>query len=154
MTVTHNPGAVKRFRRTPWRFQQTVERPVAKDLDRFVSTIVAGHGDIKEAAITIDQIVFGTARLSALVAATSAPTLSRESSISANTHEEIEAILVAAFMDGLDFIFVPAPKPFVVYADHDNWITFYANSKSHLNHIISPLASNGYKLVQNWQRDL
>jgi hypothetical protein len=79
--------------------------------------------------------------------------LARESSISVRV-EDVGALLVAAFMDGPDFIFIPSPKPFVFYADHDDWITFYANTKSHLNHIIDPLASNGYKLVQNWQREL
>ena len=77
MTVTQTPGAVKKFRRTPWRFQQTVERPEASDLERFV-----------------------------------------------------------------------------FYSDHDDWITFYANTKSNINHVIEPLASQGCKLVQNWQRDL
>jgi len=58
------------------------------------------------------------------------------------------AILVAAFWDAPDFICIPAPKPFVFYADHDDWITFYANTKSHLNHIIEPLSSHGYTLFR------
>jgi len=62
--------------------------------------------------------------------------------------------LVAAFGDGPDFICIPTPKPFVFYADHDNWITFYAQTKSHLNHIIEPLSTQGFKLVENWQREV
>jgi hypothetical protein len=50
--------------------------------------------------------------------------LARESSILAQTRDEVEALLVAAFMDGPDFIFIPCPKPFVFYADHDDWVTF------------------------------
>lgn len=154
MTVTYTLGAIKKFRRTPWRFQQTVERPQASDLERFVSTIITAHGHIEEATVTIDQIVFGTERMTALCPAGSTLPLTRESSISAQSGEELQALLVAAFWDGPDFICVPTPKPFVFYADHDDWITFYANSKSHLNHVIEPLASHGYKLVQNWERDL
>jgi len=154
MTVTHTPGAVKKFRRTPWRFQQTVERPRPDQLQGFVSTITAAHEQIEEATVTIDQLVFGTERMTALCPEGSELPLIRESSLSARAEEEVEALLVAAFMDGPDFIFIPAPKPFVFYADHDDWITFYANTKSHLNHIIEPLASHGYKLVQNWQREL
>jgi hypothetical protein len=153
MIVTHTPGAVKRFRRTPWRFQQTIERPPAGELEEFVSTIVAAHGRIQEATITIDEIVFGTERMTALAPKTSTLPLVRESSVTA-TANEVKALLVATLMDGPDFIFIPVPKPFVFYADHDDWITFYANSKSQLNHIIEPLASHGFKLVQNWQREL
>lgn len=153
MTVTNTPGALKRFRRTPWRFQQTVERP-PEDLDRFVSTIAAAHGHLNEATVTIDQIVFDPDCLTALVSTVSSLPLARESSITARTPQEVEALLKAALEDGTDFIFVPTPKPFVVYADHDEWITFYANTKSNLNQIIKPLASTGYKLVEGWQREL
>ncbi len=77
-----------------------------------------------------------------------------DSLISAESPADLHALLVAAFWDGIDFICIPIPKPFVFYADHDDWITFYANSKLHLNHVIEPLASHGYKLVQDWQREL
>jgi hypothetical protein len=91
--------------------------------------------------------------MTALCPAVSPLALMRESSILVRA-EEVDALLVAAFKDGPDFIFIPSPKPFVFYADHDYYITFYANTKSHLNHIIEPIASQGYKLVQNWQREL
>jgi hypothetical protein len=152
MIVTLTLGALKKFRRTPWRFQQTVERPTSEDLDRFVSTIINVHGRIEAAAVTIDQIVFNTERLTSICPADSKFT--HDTSISAQSAEELHSILIAAFWDGLDFICVPAPKPFVFYADHDDWITFYANTKSHLNHVIEPLTSHGFKLVQNWQREL
>jgi hypothetical protein len=152
MTLTLTPGALKKFRRTPWRFQQTVERPQASDLEKFVSTIFQPHDQIETATVTIDEVVFNTERLAALCPAGS--TLTHDSSISAESAGELHALLVAAFWDGPDFICIPTPKPFVFYADHDDWITFYANTKSHLNHVIEPLASHGYKLVQNWQREL
>jgi len=154
MTVTHTPGAVKQFCRIPWRFQQTVERPRADELRKFVSTITAAQVPIEEATVTIDQIVFGTERMTALCPAGSPLPLARESSILAQAREEVNDLLVAAFMDGPDFIFVPTPKPFAFYADHDEWITFYAHTKSHLNHVVEPLASYGYKLIRHWQREL
>jgi len=152
MTVTLTPGVLKKFRRTPWRFQQTVERPQASDLDRFVSTIFTAEHRIEAATVTVDAVVFNTERTTALCPAGS--TLSHDSSISAQSAAEVHALLVAAFWDGPDFICIPTPKPFVFYADHDDWITFYANTKSHLNHVIGPLASHGYKLVQDWKREL
>jgi len=152
MTVSTTPGTLKKFRRTPWRFQQTVERPKAGELDRFVSTIISSPGGLEALTVTIDKVVFNTERMSALCPASTV--LAHDFSISTESAEEVKSLLVAAFRDGPDFICIPTPKPFVFYADHDNWITFYANTKSHLNHIIELLASHGYKLVQNWQREL
>ena len=67
--------------------------------------------------------------------------------------QEAVSLLGAALNDGPDFIFIPEPKPFVCYSDHDEWITFYSNTKSNLNDIIEPLAGRGYKLIQDWQRE-
>lgn len=152
MTATPTPGALKKFRRTPWRFQQTVELPKPEERERFVSTIIAAIGNLESATVTIDEVVFRTEQLSAVCPAGS--NLTHDTSISAPSAKEARALLVAAFWDGPDFICIPTPKPFVFYADHDNWITFYANSKSNRNLIIAPLAANGYKLIQNWQREL
>ena len=152
MTVFHTPGTLKKFRRTPWRFQQTVERPIAGELDRFVSTIISSHGGFEALTVTIDDVVFNTRRLCAFCPARF--TLAHDFSISAESAEEVRSLLGAAFWDGPDFICIPTPKPFVFYADHDDWITFYANTKSHLNHVIEPLSSRGCKMVQNWQREL
>lgn len=152
MTVTPTPGALKKFRRTPWRYQQTVERPDAGDLERFVAAIITAHGRLEAATVTIDAVIFYTERMSALCPTGSA--LTHDISLNAQSAEETQTLLVAAFWDGPDFVCVPTPKPFVFYADHDDWITFYANTKSHLNHVIEPLASCGYKLVQDWQREL
>ena len=153
MIVTHTPGAVKKFRRTPWRFQQTIEIPQGfSGVEGFASAIAA-HGHIEEATVIIDEIIFDMERMTALCPAGAPLPLTRESSLSA-TGNEVATLLATAFIDAPDFIFIPTPKPFVCYADHDNWITFYANTKSNLNHIIEPLTSLGYKLVKNWQREL
>lgn len=57
MTVTLAPGTLKKFRRTPWRFQQTVVRPQDGDLSRFVSSIIQGQ-DIVAGALAFDGVVF------------------------------------------------------------------------------------------------
>jgi hypothetical protein len=56
MTVTHTPGAVSRFRRTPWRFQRTVE------VDRRSVAVIAAAltdagTDTKEVTIIIDRLI-------------------------------------------------------------------------------------------------
>ena len=155
MIVTHRSGALKKFRRTPWRFQQTVEIPDGFDgAERFAAAIVAAHGRIDEATVTINEVVFKTERMTALCpAGTPIHALDKDSSLTARG-DEVEHLLVAACIDAPDFIFAPHPKPFVFYSDHDSWTTFYANTKSHLNHIIEPLASQGYRLIRDWKREL
>lgn len=154
MLVTQNSGALKKFRRTPWRFQQTMEIPQGFEAhQKFASAIIAALGEFQEATVTIDEIVFGAECLTALCPADAHPSLTKDVSISVG-REDACALLSAAFTDGPDFVFLPSPKPFVCYADHDQWITFYSNTKSQLNHIIKPLASCGYELVKDWQREL
>lgn len=151
MKVTLTRGTLKKFRRTPWRFQQTVARPDADDLDRFVSIITA-HGNLESGTVTIDAVVFNTEQLTTLCPTGS--TFTHDTSILAQSADEMRALLAVTFGDGPDFICIPTPKPFVFYADHHNWITFYANTKSNLNLVIKPLAAHGYKLVQDWKREL
>ncbi len=154
MTVTHSSGALKKFRRTAWRFQQTVELPNGfAEAEKFAAAIVAIHGRIDQATVTIDEVVFNTERMTALCPADNQFPLGRDSSLMARG-DEVESLLAAAFIDAPDFIFVPNPKRFVLYADHDTWITFYANTKSNMNHVIEPLASRGFKLIEHWQREL
>lgn len=153
MTATHTPGALKKFRRTPWRFQQTVEIPQGYPAhQKFAADIVTAHGAIRDATVIIDQVVFDTKHMAGLWPEKSPLPLIDDTSLS-GTGEEVASLLAAALMDGPDFLFIPNPKPFVCYADHDQWITFFSNTKSHLNHIIEPIAARGYKLVQDWQRE-
>ena len=72
----------------------------------------------------------------------------------ATGQREIEELLHAALSDWMDFLFVPSPEPFVIYADHDEYTTFYAHSRSNLNHIAEPLAAQGFKEISGYIRQL
>ena len=98
MTATLTPGAIKKFRRTPWRFQQTVERPEASDLHKFVSAIFRPEHHIEAATVTIDEVIFNTERMTALCPA--GFKLTHDSSIVVDSVEELQTLLVAAFWDG------------------------------------------------------
>jgi hypothetical protein len=152
MNAIATPGALKKFRRSPWRFQQTVELPAVSDRDRFVSTIIVAIGGLASATLTIDEIFFKTERLTDLCP--TGVTLALDTAIMALSAAELSALLKAAFWDGPDFLCIPTPKPFVFHADHDNWITFYANSKSNLSLIVEPMTCNGYKIIHDWRRKL
>jgi hypothetical protein len=47
--------------------------------------------------------------------------------------------LIAVLSDCVDFLFIPTPTSFVIYADHDEYITFYAHTRSNLNQVANPL---------------
>ncbi len=156
MTLTDTPGSMKRFRRStsPWKFQATFLTPL-KNLPNFVATISSAYEPFEIASITIDEVIFTPENLLKLFAKHSLPErYGHDLSIAASSHEEVKALLQAAFTDSVDFIFVPKPKPFVIYADHDEYTTFYANTKSNLNRIVHALSDKGFQRIEDYQRNL
>lgn len=73
-------------------------------------------------------------------------------SIEVEGKQQVKELSIAALSDWVDFVFIPKPKPFVIYADHDEFTTFYANTKSNLNLVAQPLLANGFKQVSDYQR--
>ena len=154
MTLSQVPGSLKRFRKTPWRFQTTFQTPL-KDLHRFAAAILSAHDSNSTGCVTIDQVVSEPKHFIALLAKHSLPPqYGRDWSVVANGRQEVAELLEAALGDWIDFIFVPAPKPFVIYADHDEYTTFYANTKSGLNVVVEPLSAGGFKQIPGYERAL
>ena len=154
MTLSQTPGAVKRFRRIPWRFQQTFQTPL-KNLPPFVKAIVTTQEPLSAACISIDQVVFEPKNLIRLLSDHFLPAeYGHDWSVTVSGSQEVESLLQAALSDWVDFTFVPIPKPFVIYADHDEYVTFYANRKSNLNRLLAELSKQGFKKVQDYERQL
>jgi hypothetical protein len=106
MTFASAPGAFKKFKRTPWRFQQTFRTPL-KDLDRFVETILA-TARIEHCTITIDEVLFDPKNVRAALPHANIA-LNHDFSIEADG-EEVKKLLAAAFSDWIDFLFVPGSQ--------------------------------------------
>ncbi len=154
MKFSHTPGSLERIRRTPWKFQQTFLTPL-KDLERFVSTIMSAHAPIEKGCVTIDQYVFEPKALKAfLVQHSISDEIGHDVSLEAVGQQRTEALLRSTLADWVDFFFVPTPKPFVIYADHDEYTTFYANTKSNLNRIVDALSDKGFEKVEGYERIL
>lgn len=151
MNACNTPGALKKFGRTPCRFQATFQTPL-KQLDLFVSTILSANETIESASVTIAEVVFEPKHLNGLVNGKDGIQLGRDVTLKAESREQVNELLLAAFSDWVDFLFIPLPKPFVIYADHDEFATFLANTKSNLNPVVQPLLKNGFKEVLNYQR--
>jgi hypothetical protein len=78
--------------------------------------------------------------------------LRKDTTIDAPNKAESEALLLAALSDWVDFAFVPNPKPFIIYADHDEYTTFFANTKANLNRVLTRLGERGFKAVTDYTR--
>jgi hypothetical protein len=153
VTVSDTPGLIKHFYRVPWRFQETFVVP-QKDLAGFVSTIFSTHEKLQSGRLIIDRFVFEPENLLAMLARYSLGPTDGAWSVEATGSAEVAKLLQAALTDSIDFAFVPTPKPFVIYVDHDEYATFYANTKSNLNIAVQALVKAGYKKVLGYERRL
>ena len=154
MNVSETPGALKRFRNTAWKFQQTFQTPL-KDLERFVTTIVSASQPLRGGCVTIDTGVFDPTHLIALLSACSLPTeVGRDTSVTAENQKEVEELLEAVLSDWIDFSFIPRPKSFGIYAAHDEYATFYGQTRFNLNRVVKALSEQGFKAVPNYERPL
>jgi hypothetical protein len=148
-----NQGVLKKFRSAVWKFQQTFQTPL-KDLNRFTSTIITATGPLKTATVTVDLVVFDPEHLLDLLTRHSIPhNCERGVSFTAEGSVEIEALLRAVLSDSIDFIFVPDPKSSAIFADHDEFTTFYAQTRSNLNRVVHPLVEAGFKQIQDYRRE-
>jgi hypothetical protein len=152
MTVCQSPGYVKRFRRTPWKFQRTFRTPL-RDLNRFVAAIVSAIEPSQTATVVIDGVIMPPRHLPALFASESAPLFPHESAITTTGATNAAKLLHAALADWTDFIFVTTPKSFVIYADHDERLTVFGHTRSNVNRVATPLSNRGFETV-DYHRNL
>lgn len=154
MIISHEPGMLKKLKRASWRFQGTFETPLA-DLERFVSVIISAQPDISGASLVFENLVFPPAHLASLQRTDSqakAIELEPGMALVAETSETARRLLTAALSDWVDFYWVPTPKPFVIFADHDEYCTFYANTHSGLNSVCDLLGNSGFRRVGGFER--
>ena len=154
MTLSSTPGSIRKFARTPWKFQTTFNTPLKK-LDSFVTAILADQGGYEKGIVTIDEVVFEPRNLKELLAANLLSTeFGHDWSIVAKGKTQVRELLEAAFSDWVDFSFVPTPKSFVIYADHDEFTTFFATTKSNLNQVVETLLNKGFERNPVYRREL
>jgi hypothetical protein len=117
-------------------------------LPKFVAAILEGCPELRGASITNDAVVFEPRHLIGLLSSHSLVLrYGKGVTLSTDDLQEVASLFEAALSDWIDFVFIPAPKPFVIYADHDESITFYAHTRSNLNHLTDVLEKGGFNLV-------
>ena len=148
---SERPGEIQRFRTTPWAFQQTFKTPL-KDLSRFVSTFLAPF-ELERGALSTDEVVFEPKELLHLLADNSLCADDRyRLTIEARGKQAIAGLLQAALGDWVDFIFVSSPEVIAIYADHDEYTTFYAREQTILKNVTSSLTTSGFDAVLDYSR--
>jgi hypothetical protein len=158
LTFFHTPGTLKRFKSRPWAAQETFKTPM-KALSLFVSTLVQRVEPVAGGLITFGEVVSEPRALTPLLGRhgiTLPPCANTrylfDWSISAPGRVDLKEALAAAFADPTDFLFVPDPSKFVVYADHDEYTTLFSMSRGKVGEVSRKLSSVGFDRIRDFQR--
>ncbi|HJT20961.1 MAG TPA: hypothetical protein VJ746_10855 [Nitrospira sp.] len=151
MLAKQSPEELKKFRKMSWCYQQTFATPLKK-LSPFIETITCVSTALRGGTVIIDQAIFEPRHLLALLASHS---LNQEYQsgvcITASGLQETQSLLQAALSDWIDFAFVSTPRSFAIYADHDEYITFLADTKSDLNGVVKALLQDGFRSIEGYE---
>src|SRR5215470_5386555 len=149
--LPERPGEIQRFRTNPWPFQQTFKTPL-KALNKFVSTFLSPFL-FAEGVLSTDEVVFEPKNLLNLLANNSVSVEDQyHLTIRAVGQHAIADLLEATLADWIDFVFVPSPEALAIYADHDEYTTFYAPDSVALKNVASGLAQAGFEAVLDYKR--
>lgn len=137
------PEAIHRFRANPWPYQKTLETP-RKNMATFLSALLAVF-PVDRGVASTDQVVFEPDDFLELLKA-------RELSLEnfwtfcaeASSSEDVAVLLDAMLNDWIDFMFVPSPARFAIYADHDEYLTVYVPTSSDLDQLVTRLGLVGF----------
>ena len=151
VVLSKRPEEIERFRANPWPFQQTFKTPL-KDLKRFVSTFLSSF-EFEKGDFSTDEVVFEPKDLLRLLADNSVSVEDQyHLTIRAIGHGAVAELLQAALGDSVDFVFVPFPELLAIYADHDEYTTFYSRDEVILKNLVSLLRQSGFDAVLNYNR--
>ncbi len=149
--ISQPTNVVQQFRNNPWRYQQTFLTPL-KDLSRFVSSFLALYS-FEKAEISTDQVVFEPRNVIKLFESHSLHVENPYNfTVVANGQHDIAELLEAVLGNWMDFVFVPSPQHLAIYADHDEYTTFYTPTEDGLQLLTTTLKEAGFKAVVNYTR--
>lgn len=148
MRILESSDILKRHRQATWEFQQTFRTPL-QNLNRFVDLIMSALAGIERANVVFDQVVFDPKyELVPLYAKYQLPRKWHGATIEAEGAHEVRELLQAALSEWIDFLCVPSPTQFLIYADHDEYITFLAHRKGKICALLDSLSGSGFKAVE------
>jgi hypothetical protein len=117
--------------------------------------MLKGDQRVRSAHLLVSAVAFPPTNLLALLGGHGLPgDPAGGTSVFAETPDESLALLVAALGDWMDFYFLPNPKRFLLYADHDEYITLFAHRKASLSRIKARLTEAGFDEVTAYVREI
>ncbi len=138
--------------KSPGSHQITYRTPL-EQLPAFVDALFSPFSPLLSATLVVRTSVFAPKALAALLAAHNLDSdLALGQGIRATSSAEARALLIAALSDWADFWYVPSPKHFSLYADHDQYSTFFAPRRGQLSRIRGSLQASGFEEVPGWLR--
>jgi len=151
--VTEQQEELLQFRAEPWPYQVTFETPL-EELERFVQAFLSlfspQHGNLAADLIVFDPKTV-LAFLSKLNIAIEDQSQFR---FRAESAESIAELLQAVLSDWIDFVFVTSPPALAIYADHDEYTTFYTQDEASLNTLRASLEQSEFTQVKDWIREV
>jgi hypothetical protein len=137
------PEAIHHFRANPWPHQKTLETP-RKNMASFLSALLAVF-PVDRGVASTDQVVFEPdSSLQLLKARKVAIENYWTFCAEASSTEDVPVLLDAMLNDWIDFVFVPSPESFSIYADHDEFLTLYVPTSSGLDQLVTRLELVGF----------
>ena len=139
------------FRLAPWPFQKTFVTPKER-LEEFIVHFVSAS-KLEVGVLSTDLVVFEPRNLLNLCRSASIPVEDPwDFNIQAVGQKSSVELLANALEDWIDFAFVPRPSVLAIYADHDEYTTFYSRDSVALESFASMLKVDGYKDVPDYVR--
>jgi hypothetical protein len=152
MTPPQALEVLEQFRENPWEFQQTFETPL-RNLPPFVARIMSAGGPLRGGSLVIELVVFEPRNLIDMLAAYAIPPkYGRGFCLRAEGQQEVEELLRVVLSDWVDFLFLPEPQTFAIYADHDEFTILFAHTQADLARVAEPLADDGFKVEAEYVR--
>lgn len=143
-------------RNSEWKSftQQSTYATPLKDLSSFVRTILDPFL-VQDASIELETIVFEPRELISYLASQGIVTDEAgltQTHITTTGRKSTEGVLEATFADWIDFYFIPTQVSFVIYADHDEYTTFFTRTDAELSTLTTALDVHGFKQIFGWKR--
>jgi hypothetical protein len=151
MKISSQSSAGWRLREAPFPFQTTYVTPL-KELPDFVSTILARF-TVADGAVWIEQIVFEPRELIWYLRGrgfVSDEGKLNRAILHAESRAEVAELLECVLGQWTDFAFIPSPKEFAIYADHDEYTTIFVSTAEVLNRLNTEMENKGFKTAKDW----
>jgi len=147
------PGALKQMRARAGEHQTTFAVPPAR-ASQFAAALLGAGVGATGARLVVDAVVFPPKHLQTALSNSDVEAwLDAETVIEAEAGEAA-ALLTAALQDWTDFWFVPIPGGFLLYGDHDEYSTIFAQRTGAVSRAADALRAAGFDEVDGYEREL